>query len=838
MKKILLLIIIVGALLMLLCSCGECEHSWGSPTCVSPSTCSLCGDQTGSTIPHEYGSATCTEPKACTMCGEKKGEPLGHTAEGATCNRLALCTTCGESVGEYAEHKPTMADCTTPSHCSVCKIQLSEALGHSMVEATCTEDAYCSVCLTVEANTKGHRLEPATCFSPKTCSLCDYTQGEPLDHNWVGDTCMERKECSLCHTLGEITEHVWISSTCTNEAHCKNCSEKKGEPLGHDWQGTTCLEPSTCTRCGETTTDTENLAHRFIFAGCTRPGYCAYCQLVQKEAPGHKLVPASCDAPEHCTECTYKVGAALGHDWVEVSCKAPKHCTRCEITVGVALEHKFEFFQRIEPSCSEGATVDKCTACGEEKRTVIYPVRDHHVCDENGLCSYCDTRYDVSKMTLTSISISSSFEVINQGIFLSDETASKIYKPITSEDLGIPVVELNGNLGNVGTGSFIDIPFTYEGDGISFDCIAKVRVQGASSAGYAKKNYSIKLYDADGSKHKVKLAEDWGKQFKYCLKANWVDYSQARNVVSGQLYGDVIDARDYIDELTNLPSGGAIDGFPCVVFNNGRFLGLYTFNIPKDKWMFDMDDSDEKKQAIVMAITWNDEVAMRKELSYNQYGSTWTGSSGWELEYASNEDSLVDNNTTWVAESLNNLVRFVMNNNGEDFKNGIHQYADVDKCIDSMLYTFFICADDNISKNILWATYDGVHWFSSMYDMDGTWGMQWNGNLSFRDANTHLINVLESHNNNRYNLLWEKIYINFYDRVVARYLELRGSVYTMEHITERFEAFFNQIPQVVRAAEKAKWTGVPTQNEDHLAQILDYARKRIEKMDEILVYKD
>ncbi len=772
------------------------------------------------------------------MCGESKGEPLGHTAEGATCTRLAICTVCGESVGEYAEHKPTKAGCETPSFCSVCKIQLSDAAGHTLAEATCTEDAYCTVCLKVEPNTKGHKLAPATCFAPQTCSLCGITQGEPLVHNWVGDTCMEKKECSLCHTLGEVIEHLWVSASCTTEAHCKNCNEKKGEPLGHSWQGTTCLEPSTCTVCGETTTDAENLAHRWIFAGCTRPSYCAYCQLTQKEAPGHQLVDATCDAPEHCTECTYKAGSALGHNWVEVSCKAPKHCTRCDLTEGVALEHNFEFYERIEPKCSEGATIDKCTGCGEEKRTVIFPVLDHHVCDENGLCSICGTRYDLSKMTLISINISSSFEVLNQGVFLSSETVSKIYKPITYKDLGIPVVELNGDLSMVGTGSFIDIPFTYEGEDKSFECVAKVRVQGASSAGYAKKNYSIKLYDADGSKHKVKIVEDWGKQFKYCLKANWVDYSQARNVVSGQLYGDVIDARDYTDELTNLPSGGAIDGFPCVVFNNGQFLGLYTFNIPKDKWMFDMDDSDEKNQAIVMAVTWNDEVAMRKEISYNKYGSSWTGSSGWEVEFASNEESLVDNNTTWVADSLNELIRFVINNNGEDFRNGIHNYADVDKCIDSMLYTFFICADDNISKNILWATYDGVHWFSSMYDMDGTWGMQWNGNLSFKDANTHLINVLASNSNNRYNLLWEKLYLNFYDQIVARYLELRQSVYTIEHITERFEAFFNQIPDVVREAERSKWTGVPTRDADHLAQILDYAQKRIEKMDNILVYND
>ena len=31
---------------------------------------------------------------------------------------------------------------------------------------------------------------------------------------------------------------------------------------------------------------------------------------------------------------------------------------------------------------------------------------------------------------------------------------------------------------------------------------------------------------------------------------------------------------------------GAIDGFPVLVFNNGNYVGLYTWNIPKDKWNF------------------------------------------------------------------------------------------------------------------------------------------------------------------------------------------------------------------------------------------------------------
>ena len=540
--------------------------------------------------------------------------------------------------------------------------------------------------------------------------------------------------------------------------------------------------------------------------------------------------------PSRCSVCKQGKGAPLGHNWVEASCTMAKHCSRCMLTQGEPIGHVWTVVESIKPSCSEGREVSRCV-CGEESIVTTPSILGFHYCDSNGYCSVCNNTYDPSKMTLDEIVVNAS-HTVKCGVFSTPETRTSVYRPITPGDVNIPIVDLNGNLSSVTTGTYIDIPFSYADGDFTFDCIASIRIQGASSTGYPKKNYSIKLYEADGTKNKVKLREDWTKEFKYCLKANWVDYSQARNVVSGQLYGDVIRARDIEDELSGLVNGGAIDGFPVLVFNNGAFHGLYTLNIPKDKWMFDMKDSDEKNQAIVMGEHWGNSVAMRELISYSPNTTTWTHMSKWELEFASNEESLVDNSTVWVLESLNNLIRFVMNNNGEDFKNGISQYADVDKCIDSMLYTFFICADDNISKNILWVTYDGTHWFSSVYDMDGTWGLQWNGNLTFKDANTHLINILENHNNSNYNLLWEKLYLNFYDKIVERYWELRASVFNMEHITSRFEAFFNSIPDYVREAEREKWTGVPSQTTNNLEQILDFAKKRIEKMDAILVPKN
>lgn len=651
-----------------------------------------------------------------------------------------------------------------------------------------------------------------------------------LQHTWINTECTSTPFCTGCGSYGSVVEHTWVDATCETARHCSACGEISGEPRGHNWLQISCKEPIICTRCDKTTT--ENITHSWVFVNCTTPRYCSECELEEPEAIGHLWEDATCNLPKICSTCKLASGKPLGHNWLEPDCENPKRCSRCPLFEGEALGHNYILVERLPSTCSGGHDLYVCH-CGSEN-IVTYPsLIDYHICSAEGLCSGCGVQFDVNKMTLESIVTSGEAHTLNCGIFKSRECANKLYKPITVQDIGLPIISINGDLSRVPKSGYETLSFSYTDGTQSFDSFVQMRIQGASSANYPKKNYSIKLVDELGVKNKVKLVDSWGREHKYCMKANWVDYSQARNVVSAQIFGDVVKTQGESSILYGLPSGGAIDGFPVVVFNNGAFHGLYTMNIPKDKWMFDMKDSDEKTQAIVMAEHWGDSVAMRTLIT--GITDNWTGSSNWELEFASNEESLKDPSTRWVADSLNKLIDFVINNDGQAFIDGISQYADVDKCIDSMIYTFFICADDNISKNILWVTYDGTHWFSSVYDMDGTWGLQWNGNLTFKDANTHLISELFTSTNTRYNLLWQKLFINFYDRVAQRYKELRGGPLSMENITLRFESFFNQIPDAVRNAEKEKWTGVPSQQTNNLEQILDYAEKRIQKMDALLI---
>lgn len=393
-----------------------------------------------------------------------------------------------------------------------------------------------------------------------------------------------------------------------------------------------------------------------------------------------------------------------------------------------------------------------------------------------------------------------------------------------SKDVGMPILSFDGDISEMTKEVRANIAVKYETETETIISNATLKWQGASSLSYPKKNYTLQLLKPDSNeKNKVVLNESWGKQSKYCLKANYIDYSQLRNVVSGQIYNEIVHSLDMNDNIATVENGGVVDGFPVLIYINGTYQGLYTLNIPKDKWMFGMKDDKETddtvtKQALIMGDAWVGGGVMLREEVAEDYVS-----SGFELEYCSTEDTI---GTAWVRESFNSMIRFINDNDGASFKEGITDYVNVERVIDSMIYTLFIMAEDNTAKNVIWVTYDGSHWFSSMYDMDGTWGLAWNGmfesNYEPETVKEYYLSV---------NCLWEKIYKNYKNDIASRYFELRDSVLSISNIENAFSSFDAKIPTIVRIGEKTKWCDVPNQETNNLTQILDFAKRRALTLD-------
>ena len=391
--------------------------------------------------------------------------------------------------------------------------------------------------------------------------------------------------------------------------------------------------------------------------------------------------------------------------------------------------------------------------------------------------------------------------------------------------------------GNIGTGNntvepeLMDIPRIYFSEGtlptsktatvMKFDYYSKstdyhgyvdIKCQGNSSMTYNKKNFTIKLYKEQTKTNKLKINfKGWGKQSKFVLKANWIDITHARNVVSARIWGDVIKTRsDYgtaIPELLRTsPNQGAIDGFPVLVYSNGVYQGRYTLNIPKDKWMSNMDDTLDT-HCILCGENYQSG-CFRALPQIN--GIDWT-------------DELHDVVPASIKTSWTNAINFVMTSTDSEFKTNLSNYFDVNSLIDYYLYGLLSTNLDGFGKNQLFFTYDGVHWIASVYDLDSTWGLYWNGSKIL--PTNYARNQYEDYVNSTGNLLYNRLEQLFISQLKARYTELRKDVLSASHIIQKFEEFNQVCPKDIVQEDYAsttgggKFTSIPSTTTNNIQQL-------------------
>lgn len=355
------------------------------------------------------------------------------------------------------------------------------------------------------------------------------------------------------------------------------------------------------------------------------------------------------------------------------------------------------------------------------------------------------------------------------------------------------------------------MPISYVSKTLKYNGSAETKAQGTSSLSYPKKNQTTKFSQAFSFKN-------WGAQKKYCMKANWIDLTHARNIVSAQLWGDVVKSRaNYLDLpelLRTSPNQGAIDGFPALVYADGVYQGRYTINIPKDGWMANMDKTLDTH----CILCGENYVSGCFRAAANIDGSDWS-------------DELHDTVPDAIKTRWNEVISFVMNSTDEEFKANLGNYFYVDSLIDYLLFALASCGLDSMGKNQLYMTYDGQRWIASMYDMDSTWGLYWNGS-SFVASDYARTSYEDYVSGRQGNLLYIRLEQNFYEEIQARWAELKAGPLSYENIMTRFERFIGIVPPHIVKEDYASttgggsFTGIPSQSTNNIQQIRAFALAR------------
>lgn len=300
----------------------------------------------------------------------------------------------------------------------------------------------------------------------------------------------------------------------------------------------------------------------------------------------------------------------------------------------------------------------------------------------------------------------------------------------------------------------VDIYF-YSAYGKEYDFIiyqCGLRIQGTSSTTYPRKNYRI--YFSRSTKYGTKLyvngveVADFKYSFKpgarpidiFCLKADFSDSSSTHNTGAVRIVNDIWKRCGWLTPPQMAYKGNydvriGVDGFPIDLFydNNGTgenvYLGKYNFN------------NEKSGSGIIYGFEgiegFNDEAALKGgrnkciclEFLNNSETLCLFGTSNMDtfddaLEFRFKADD------TWATAheddkaAVKRLWEWIQSCKGNPMKflNEYQDYFGNDSPFAWYLITDYLMAVDNRAKNMMLATWDGLHWYFLPYDMDTIFG--------------------------------------------------------------------------------------------------------------------
>lgn len=387
-----------------------------------------------------------------------------------------------------------------------------------------------------------------------------------------------------------------------------------------------------------------------------------------------------------------------------------------------------------------------------------------------------------------------------------------------------------------------------------------INAQGNSTMNYPKKNFACDFFDEDwdGDSFAIKFG-NWVSQDSFHFKAQYCDFFKGISIVAYKLVQEVWASRspiysnpwkkallgninitsgsynaEIINDLSLQKDTGAKcipDAFPCVVYLNNEFYGVFNWALKKHRDNYHMDKSsathihlDGGSSGLISPLDWTAiEIRNPKGLLTNIHTDT-----GFESYDGDNPKELLGEETegydkfnkkhvlsnkvkrsvlffNTMAKELNSKTN---ENGGEEFLN---EHYDLENLIDFYV-SQYILADEDIAANWQWITYDGIKWFVCDYDKDRTFGQIFDC-PGVRSADT-MLNAVNSSNSNspfKYLVKYHK------EDIKARYNELKTlGIFTPEHVISLVKNWFDRIPVEVLKLEYKKWKESPSNRDDNV----------------------
>ena len=387
-----------------------------------------------------------------------------------------------------------------------------------------------------------------------------------------------------------------------------------------------------------------------------------------------------------------------------------------------------------------------------------------------------------------------------------------------------------------------------------------MNAQGNSTMQYPKKSFACDFFDSDwnGDSFAIKFG-DWVAQDSFHFKAQYSDFFKGISIVAYKLVQEVWASRspiysnpwkkallrninitsgsynaEIINDLSLQKDTGAKcipDAFPCIVYLNDEFYGVFNWALKKHRDNYHMNKSlgtnihlDGGRGPMLSPLNWTSfEIRNPKGLLTNVATATgfesYDGDKPKELLGSdtegynpSDKKHVLSNKVKQSILTFNSMARELNaktnENGGEEFLN---EHYDLENLIDFYVLQY-VLADEDIGANWQWITYDGVKWFICDYDKDRTFGQIYNcpgvksAEVMLNAANSSIADYPF-----KYLVQYHK------EEIKARYNELKSlGIFTPEHVISLVKNWFNRFPIEAIKLEYKKWAESPSNRDDNV----------------------
>jgi len=274
------------------------------------------------------------------------------------------------------------------------------------------------------------------------------------------------------------------------------------------------------------------------------------------------------------------------------------------------------------------------------------------------------------------------------------------------------------------------------------------------------------------------------------MKAYYMDISKVTEIILYKLY-------NILQQFSKTPlpwaektiidigARGVVDLFPCEMYVNGEFQGLYHFGLAKDGLNFNIDEKNPLQCVLEPPEKTRD---------------IWNSVTNWAgISPETVPPGILTNFQIWLD--------FMRTSTDDEFRQNVGNYINIDEWIDLLIFYQATINWDGMDNNLNLATFDGGKTFHPFpYDMNECLGHAWTTNMILRPLHVDVFTGYVPYAPYNNIPFIDKFTRLFKNEMNARFKYLYDvGVYTFETFKLLVEDAATYILYDVFEKEKAKW---------------------------------